>query len=411
MSDINNIKTISEVVVEILEEEKKLLSIEELINIIINKNLYIFKDGVNIKHIVAGVIKRKCINKNLSYMNKEKLFFYNKKDNQYGLTSWLTQDQLKTFTEESEQKIDKDIKKEEKQKKVNQSIQQNTKKINLNDEQYNASGIYIISSFSILWVFFICIVFISNGGPNLRLNEMGDYIAGFFAPVLFLWLVYGVFLQKEEFGKVVDSFELQQKEFADSVKTMKDQVFQVEVQHLNTWFNRNLRTIDNIKANLFKNINVDNIDSVGLINEQLKNDITNAKDYINIFDELKNILFIVLYIEDHLEILSKQEKENKILIKSINELKEEFNMLMGEDIKNIKEIMSIVFVLIECRNAPEYKGYSIYKHWVTNNTDILNLIENNRKTTLEATLEAIMLITPKLAIQMDFTTGEINGSI
>jgi hypothetical protein len=414
MANTNNLKTISEVAVEILEEQKKLLSIEELLSIVIDRNLYVFKDGVDTKHILNGVIKRKCINKNLSYMNKGKLFFYNYKDNQYGLTSWLTQEEINNFIEEAEQQVAVNIQKNNRKinhENDNQINQKNDREININDEQHNASGLEIISILSLVWIFFILMLFFYNEGSTLSLNAMGDYLAGFFAPVLFLWLVYGVFLQKEEFGKVVDSFELQQKEFADSVKTMKDQVVQVEVQHLNTWFNRNTRTIDNIKSNLFRNINVLNIDSMGLINEQLKDDINNAKDYINIFDELKNILSIVLYIEEHLKILSKQQENNIILIKSINELKEEFDMLMGEDIKNIKEIISIVFVLIECRNSPEYKGYNIYKHWVTNNTDIINLLVNKRKTTLEDTLRAIMLTTPKLGMQMNFETGEINGSI
>ncbi len=395
----NNKKTIASIASNLLEEQGKLLSIDELYTIIIDEELYSFKEGANAKHILEIVLKRKCINKNLSFKNKESIFFYHYESNKYGLLSWLSEEQKNTFIEES---------KKYRVIKENDNSIISEKKDKYIDE---ITGLQIISVLSFVWVLFIIMFFFNDGGSKLDLNAMGDYLAGFFAPVLFLWLVYGVFLQKEEFGKVVDSFKLQQREFADSVKTMKDQVVQVEVQHLHTWFSRNIRTIDSIKVILFNNIKVQNIDSIGLINEQLKDDVTTEKEYFNIFDELKSILSIIIYIEEHLDDLSEQKKDNGILLESIEELKKEFEMLMGEDIKNIKEIMSIVFVLIECRKDSEYKRYNIYQNWIENNSDILSLLENKRQGTLKGTLQTIMRITPKLSMQMNFKTGEINGSI
>lgn len=51
---------------------------------------------------------------------------------------------------------------------------------------------------------------------KLKPNEMGDLAAGAFAPLAFLWLVYGFFLQRQE-------LMLQRMELHASVKALEDQ--------------------------------------------------------------------------------------------------------------------------------------------------------------------------------------------
>ena len=72
------------------------------------------------------------------------------------------------------------------------------------------TGILVISGLS---VFYITAIFFFRGHDvwNLlragNLNELGDFLAGFFTPLAFGWLVYGYLLQSEE-------LRLQRKELA-----------------------------------------------------------------------------------------------------------------------------------------------------------------------------------------------------
>lgn len=50
-----------------------------------------------------------------------------------------------------------------------------------------------------------------------RMGEAGDFIAGFTTPVVFLWLIYGYFLQRRELG-------LQRKELQQTRNTLDEQV-------------------------------------------------------------------------------------------------------------------------------------------------------------------------------------------
>ena len=56
-----------------------------------------------------------------------------------------------------------------------------------------------------------------------KLNELGDYLAGFFTPVAFLWLVVGYFLQKEEFGLQREELEETRKTLSTQVEVLKEQ--------------------------------------------------------------------------------------------------------------------------------------------------------------------------------------------
>lgn len=56
-----------------------------------------------------------------------------------------------------------------------------------------------------------------------KLNELGDFLAGFFTPLAFLWLVVGYFLQKEELGLQRQEFQQMQKALGQQVEVMKEQ--------------------------------------------------------------------------------------------------------------------------------------------------------------------------------------------
>ena len=58
---------------------------------------------------------------------------------------------------------------------------------------------------------------------NNRMGEAGDFVAGFTTPVVFLWLIYGYFLQRRELG-------LQRKELQQTRETLAEQVDAVKKQ-------------------------------------------------------------------------------------------------------------------------------------------------------------------------------------
>lgn len=54
----------------------------------------------------------------------------------------------------------------------------------------------VISMLSFIWFLVILNLWL-NENKELDLNNWGDYLAGFFAPMLFLWVVSGIYLQKK----------------------------------------------------------------------------------------------------------------------------------------------------------------------------------------------------------------------
>jgi hypothetical protein len=87
-----------------------------------------------------------------------------------------------------------------------------------------------------LWVIFIAAFILSRWG-NVKLlypNEMGDFLAGAFAPLAFLWLVIGYFQQGEELKQNTRALELQAEELKNSVEQQKiiAQANLEEIEHL-----------------------------------------------------------------------------------------------------------------------------------------------------------------------------------
>ncbi|MGV2141367.1 hypothetical protein ACQZ45_25595 [Agrobacterium sp. 16-2014-1-2a] len=63
-----------------------------------------------------------------------------------------------------------------------------------------------------------------------KLNSLGDFLAGLFAPVAFLWLIVTVFLQKQELKLTRDELIEQRKAMQDQAKEAKANTVFVEKQ-------------------------------------------------------------------------------------------------------------------------------------------------------------------------------------
>lgn len=60
--------------------------------------------------------------------------------------------------------------------------------------------------------------------PDLELNEIGDFLAGVFGPVAFLWLVLGYLQQGRELKLSSEALQLQAQELKNSVEQQKELV-------------------------------------------------------------------------------------------------------------------------------------------------------------------------------------------
>lgn len=85
-----------------------------------------------------------------------------------------------------------------------------------------------------------------DGFLNLELNELGDFLAGAFGPVAFLWLVLGFLQQGRELKLSSDALQLQAQELKNSVDQQRELVevtrAQVEADLENLKTVRQLRT-------------------------------------------------------------------------------------------------------------------------------------------------------------------------
>lgn len=61
-------------------------------------------------------------------------------------------------------------------------------------------------------------------------NELGDFLAGAFSPVAFLWLVLGFFQQQKELQQNTDALKLQAQELQNSVDQYKQMVEVAQMQ-------------------------------------------------------------------------------------------------------------------------------------------------------------------------------------
>lgn len=265
-------------------------------------------------------------------------------------------------------------------------------------------GIKIMFFLSSIWIIYIVIYAIYSWNTQtttnpIGLNEWGDFLAGFFAPLLFVWLVYGVFIQKKEFANALESFQLQHKE-------MRGQSEQIEIQQLNTWFNRNAKTINMLKTTIMQDVHK----SIQQISVDLEENITNQDSFFEVYDELKNLINIDIYVKEYLSEL-KKSNNHKTFQKSIDEILNEYEVLFKTDTQYAKRILSLVyfFIFASMKQNQTYKKYKIYSKWIIDEEDYQNILITYTKTSFEETLKEIMKNYQKFEI--DFKEGKLYGNI
>jgi hypothetical protein len=71
---------------------------------------------------------------------------------------------------------------------------------------------------SVLWLAWMGLQWYSIGSLPEKLNERGDFFAGYFAPLAFLWLVIGYLQQGDELRQSTEALRLQAEELKNSVE-------------------------------------------------------------------------------------------------------------------------------------------------------------------------------------------------
>lgn len=78
---------------------------------------------------------------------------------------------------------------------------------------------------TVLWLFVIFLFwFFGDLDSPDSLNELGDFLAGIFAPVAFLWLVLGYIQQGRQLEQNTKALELQERASENHIKAMISQV-------------------------------------------------------------------------------------------------------------------------------------------------------------------------------------------
>ena len=80
-------------------------------------------------------------------------------------------------------------------------------------------------SITILWIslFILLLVLKWDDALKLSLNEWGDFLAGATAPIAFLWLIIGYWLQRNELSMNTKALQTQQEELAKQVEGLLKQ--------------------------------------------------------------------------------------------------------------------------------------------------------------------------------------------
>lgn len=93
-------------------------------------------------------------------------------------------------------------------------------------------GLIFISLVTILYLWLACNLVINfDDFKALELNEKGDFLAGIFSPLAFLWLVYGYLQQGQELKQNTEALRLQAIELGKNVEAQNEIVkFQQQEQ-------------------------------------------------------------------------------------------------------------------------------------------------------------------------------------
>jgi hypothetical protein len=130
-----------------------------------------------------------------------------------------------------------------------------------NEEPFNAFGnpapdwrVWFGAIFSVLWIGMLSMYIAGTvGWGNIRhapIATMGNFLEGAFAPLAFLWLVIGYFLQKKELVQNTNAIKMQYVEIQKSAAQAEIQTHAIKASELHARKESFLRIADSVKQQL-----------------------------------------------------------------------------------------------------------------------------------------------------------------
>lgn len=92
-------------------------------------------------------------------------------------------------------------------------------------------GLLFVLIVTAIYLIFVLLITDLSAYKTLELNAKGDFLAGVFSPLAFLWLVYGYLQQGQELKLNTQALELQTRELKESVQAQKDMFELAEKQY------------------------------------------------------------------------------------------------------------------------------------------------------------------------------------
>lgn len=78
-------------------------------------------------------------------------------------------------------------------------------------------------AFTVAWGIGAVVLLLQTAGPDLRINEVGDYVAGAVAPLAFFWFILACYQQSAEIKANTAALQTQRGELERQVQAMSDQ--------------------------------------------------------------------------------------------------------------------------------------------------------------------------------------------
>lgn len=208
---------------------------------------------------------------------------------------------------------------------------------------------FLFISFSILWaaVGLTCAVdwvfpsWIPYDIPfvvgTFSLNTLGDFLAGWFAPLAFFWLTYTVILQKNELTLQREELSLQRNELEGTKQALEDQVKIFKHQNIDTTFFKLIDCMHTASAKI-RHGHYTGEDAIG----EFLSDVINKKSIPNVQQHsyLNTVQYILQFL-DNSKSLNKEYSSHyiNILISQMTLNQKKLLLIHSDNICEIKNII------------------------------------------------------------------------
>ncbi|MCL6234326.1 hypothetical protein M5F03_03950 [Acinetobacter sp. ANC 5579] len=197
----------------------------------------------------------------------------------------------------------------------------------------NSKNLIIGISITVVWFLVIGLFCVQNNFvfTNRELNSLGDFLAGIFAPVAFLWLILGYLQQGKQLDQNTKALEQQEKALQLQIEEMKNGLEQ-QKQLVQTQKEQQLEQRKQLSPKIF----ISDFHARAVFGNDLSADNSSGEYIYN------NVVFITIYF--NLENLGEEAYHFKIIEKNSLECLEQIDVLKRSETYKIKLHLSTKLV-------------------------------------------------------------------